>query len=123
MPALNATISPCGFSFLFWVVCCAFCTKWAKWIAVEVTQAKDLVMCTQFGVDPGPSKQIKSEDCLWDEMAPCVWGPVSISAIEDGDEVGFECLDCSFCQVSLMHAGVDQFAVKFLRFDACHEVV
>ena len=43
MPALNASISPGGFSFLFWVVCYAFCTKWAKWVGVEVVQAKDLV--------------------------------------------------------------------------------
>ena len=60
---------------------------------------------------------------MWDEMAPCVWGPVSISAIEDGDEVGFECLYGSFCKVPSVHVGVDQLAVKVLGFDTGDEVV
>ena len=57
-------------------------------------------MGREFGVDLGPSKEIESEHCSWDEVAPCVWGPVSVSAIEDGDEVCLECLNCSFSQVS-----------------------
>ena len=113
-PALNASISPGGFSLLFWVVCCAFCTKWAKWVGVEVPQAKDLMTGREFGVDSGPSQEIESEDSLWDEVAPCVWGPGSVSAIEDGDEVCFECLHCSFSWVPSVHAGVDWLAFKEL---------
>ena len=52
-----------------------------------------------------------------------MWRPVSVCAIEDGDEVSLECLNCSFCWVSLMHVGVDQLAVKVLCFDACNEAV
>ena len=56
-------------------------------------------------------------------MAPCVWRPVSISAIEDGDEVCLECLDCSFGWVSSVHARVDELMVKVLGSDTGDEVV
>ena len=105
-PALDASISPSGVSFLFWLVCNAFGTKWAQWIAVEVAQAKHLVTGREFGVDSGSAKEIESKHCLWDEVAPCVWGPVGVCAIEDGDEVCLECLNCSFSQVSSVHVGV-----------------
>ena len=62
-------------------------------------QAKDLVIGREFGVDSGPSQEVESKYCLWDEVAPCVWGPVGVCAIEDGNEVGFEVLNCFLCWV------------------------
>ena len=82
-----------------------------------------MVTGREFGVDSGPSKEIESECCLWDEVAPCVWGPVSVSATEDGDEVCLECLNCSFSWVSSVHAGVCWLVFKVLCFDACDEII
>ena len=72
-------------------------SKWGEWVAIEVKEAKDLIACRELGVDLGPSLEIESEDSLWDELAPSVWWPACVCAIEDGDEVGFERLNCSFC--------------------------
>ena len=52
-----------------------------------------------------------------------MWWPIGVCAIEDGDEVGFEGLCCSFCWVSLMHACVDQLAVKVLGPNAGCEFI
>ena len=52
-----------------------------------------------------------------------MWWPACVCAVEDGDEVSFECLDCSFCKVPSMHAGVDKLVVKVLCFDACNQAI
>ena len=58
-----------------------------------------------------------------DELAPDVWGKVCVCAIQDGDEVGFEGLHCSFCWVPSVHAGVDQLTVKVLGSDTGNECI
>ena len=52
-----------------------------------------------------------------------MWWKVSVCAIQDGDEVCFEDLHCSFCQVPLVHVCVDQLAVKILGPDAGCEFI
>ena len=52
-----------------------------------------------------------------------MWWPIGVCAIEDGDEVCFECLNGSFSQVLTVHACVDTLAVKVLRFDICNQVI
>ena len=79
--------------------------------------------CTQVRVDLGPQEEVECQHCLWDELAPDVWGKVCVCAIQDGDEVCFKGLGCSFCQVSSVHVCVDQLAVKVPRFDACDEIM
>ena len=81
------------------------------------------MMCTWFGVDSGPSQEIECQCCLWDELAPDVWGKVCVCAIQDGDEVCFKGLDCSFCWVPSVHACVDQLAVKIFGSDAGCECI
>ena len=52
-----------------------------------------------------------------------MWWPIGVCAVEDGDEVSFECLDCSLCKVSSVHVCVDWLVVKVLRFDAGNQVI
>ena len=52
-----------------------------------------------------------------------MWWPIGVCAIKDGDEVGFESLNCSFGQVPTVHAGVDKLVVKVLCFDTCNEII
>ena len=52
-----------------------------------------------------------------------MWGPVCVCAIQDGDEVGFECLNCSFSQVLSVHVGVDQLVVKIFCSNAGCECI
>ena len=77
----------------------------------------------EFGFDLGASEQVDCQCCLWNELAPGVQRPIGIRAIQDGNEVGFESLHCSFGQVSSMHAGVDQLAVKVLGSDTGDECI
>ena len=104
-------------------MCDAFGAKGAQWSAVEVKWAKHLVACRQLGVDLGPSEEIECEHCLWDELVPSVWWPACVCAVEDGDQVDFECLNCLFSQVPSVRAGVNWLTAKLLCFDACNEIV
>ena len=79
--------------------------------------------CTWFGVDSGLPEEVECQHCLWDELAPDVWEEVCVCAIQDGDEVCFEGLHCSFCQVLTMHVCVDQLAVKIFGSNAGHECI
>ena len=97
--------------------------KWSQWVAIEVTEAKDLVTGRELGVDAGSLKTVECQHSLWDEVAPSLWWPVSVCAIEDGDEVGFECLHCSFCWIPSMHVGVDKLVVKILGSNAGCEFI
>ena len=44
-------------------------------------------------------------------------------AVQDGDEVSFECLNCSFSWVPAVNAVVDKLAFEFVCFDTSHEAV
>ena len=52
-----------------------------------------------------------------------MWWPIGVCAIQDGDEVGFECLNCSFSWVPLVHVGVDQLVVKVFGSNAGCECI
>ena len=95
--------------------------KWCQGGRVEVKVSKDLIVGREFGVQSGRPEHIEGCNCPGDEAAPQVKWKSFIFAIEDGDEVAFECSNCLFSQVVTVVMLICQLVMELFGLNGCNE--
>ena len=79
-----------AFALSFWFIDDSFCSKWCHGRAIEVVDAKHLVVGRKLGIDVGRTKEIDGDLSLHKELALESGMELTVAARKDSGEVVLE---------------------------------